>query len=107
MTREIKKVGKYEYVYESSMVWDAAHRKKHKVSRYVGKMINGDTKRVRDIVSVKGVYEIGHIELAWSLMDDVISSLRGQFPGDLMRIMAFSLNRIIFPVPMKSLTSIQ
>ncbi len=42
-------------------------------------------------------------ELAWSLIDDVISSLRGQFPGDLMRIMAFSLNRIIFPVPMKSL----
>ncbi len=61
MTREIKKVGKYEYVYESSMVWDADHRKKHKVSRYVGEMINGDTKRVRDIVSVKDVYEIGHI----------------------------------------------
>ncbi len=103
MTREIKKIGKYEYVYESSMVWDADHKKRHKVSKYVGKMINGDPKRVRDIVSVKGVYEIGHIELAWSLMDDVISSLRGQFPRDLMRIMAFSLNRIIFPVPMKSL----
>ena len=42
MTREIKTIGKYDYVYESSMVWDPDHKKRHKVSKYVGKVINGD-----------------------------------------------------------------
>jgi hypothetical protein len=31
---------------------------------------------VREIVAIRGIYEIGHIELAWSVMDDVISALR-------------------------------
>ena len=108
MTKEIKPIGKYEYVYESSMVWDSDHKKRHKVSKYVGKVINGDKenpKRVRDIVAVRGIYEIGHIELAWSLMDDVISALRGEYPDDLMKILAFSFNRLIYPLPLKSIKS--
>ncbi|EQD62694.1 hypothetical protein B1A_09442 [mine drainage metagenome] len=79
MTREIKKVGKYDYVYESSMSLDSDHRKRHKVSRYVGKVVNGDVdnpKRVRDIVAIRGIYEIGHLELAWSVMDDITPALR-------------------------------
>lgn len=108
MTREIKPIGKYEYVYESSMVWDSEHKKRHKVSRYVGKVINGDKenpKRVREIVAVRGIYEIGHIELAWSVMDDVISALRGEYPDDLMKILAFAFNRLIYPLPLKSIKS--
>ena len=106
MTKEIKPVGGHEYVYESSMVWDSEHKKRHKVSKYVGKVINGDKenpKRVRDIVSVRGIYEIGHIELACSLMDDVISALREEYPDDLMKILAFSFNRLIYPLPLKSI----
>ena len=108
MTREIKPIGKYEYVYESSMVWDSEHKKRHKVSRYVGKVINGDRenpKRVREIVAVRGIYEIGHIELAWSLMDDVIAALREEYPDDLMKILAFAFNRLIYPLPLKSIKS--
>ncbi len=108
MTREIKPIGKYEYVYESSMVWDSEHKKRHKVSRYVGKVINGDKenpKRVREIVAVRGIYEIGHIELAWSLMDDVIAALREEYPDDLMKILAFAFNRLIYPLPLKSVKS--
>ncbi|MHB1622733.1 MAG: hypothetical protein ACYCR9_05900, partial [Cuniculiplasma sp.] len=96
MTREIKPIGGYEYVYESSMVWDSEHKKRHKVSKYMGKVMDGDRdnpKRVRDMVSIRGIYEIGHIELAWSVMDDVISALREEYPDDLMKIIAFSLNR--------------
>ena len=79
MTREIKRIGKYEYVYESSMVWDSNLKKRHKVSTYVGKVINNDINnpnKVREIVAIRGIYEIGHLELAWALMDDVISVLR-------------------------------
>ncbi|MHB8395584.1 MAG: transposase [Thermoplasmataceae archaeon] len=108
MTREIKPIGKYEYVYESSMVWDPEHKKRHKVSKYVGKVINGDKenpKRVREIVAVRGIYEIGHIELAWFLMDDVISALREEYPDDLMKILAFAFNRLIYPLSLKSIKS--
>ncbi len=79
MTKEIKPVGGHEYVYESSMVWDSEHKKRHKVSIYIEKVIDSDRenpKRVREIVAIRGIYEIGHIELAWSVMDDVISALR-------------------------------
>ena len=108
MTREVKKIGKYHYVYESSMVCDPDHKKGHKVSRYVGKVINGDKghpMKVREIIAIRGIYEIGHIELAWTLMDDVISILRNEYPEDFMKILAFSFNRLIYPLPMKSLKS--
>ncbi|MCL6090762.1 MAG: hypothetical protein M1393_06965 [Candidatus Thermoplasmatota archaeon] len=82
ITREIKTINGKQYAYEVSMVWDPDHRKRHKTSRYLGKIVDGKTARVREIVAVKGVYEIGHLELAWSLMSDVIGTLRKTFPGD-------------------------
>ena len=52
MTREIKPIGGYEYVYESSMVWDSEHKKRHKVSKYMGKVMDGDrdTLKYKDLV---------------------------------------------------------
>ena len=76
--------------------------------RYVGKIIDGDREnpgKVREIVAIRGIYEIGHLELAWSQMEDVISALRNEFPDDLMKIIAFSFNRLIYPLPMKSVRS--
>ena len=102
MTREIKSIGKYQYVYESSMVWDHNHEKRHKVSKYVGKMVDGKPVKIREAVSVKGVYEIGHIELVYSLMQDVLSLLRKEFPDDHDAITAMFLNRAIYPMPLKS-----
>lgn len=105
MTREIKIIGKYQYVYESSMVWDRDHEKRHKVSHYIGKMVDGEPVRVRDAISVKGVYEIGHLELIFSLMQDVLSVLRRDFPEDHNAITALLLNRVIYPMPLKSVRS--
>ena len=108
MTKEIKRIGRYDYVYDSSMVWDADHKRRHKVSKYIGKAIDGDTenpKRIREIVTVNGVYEIGHLELAWSLMPDITETLRKTFPDDHMKILALALNRVIYPMPLKSVKS--
>ncbi|MGC8629681.1 MAG: transposase [Thermoplasmata archaeon] len=108
MTKEIKKIGKYNYVYESSMVWDLDHKKRHKVSKYIGKVINGDVenpRKIREIVAIRGIYEIGHLELAWSLMEDVISVLREEYPEDFMKIIVFAFNRLIYPLPLKSIKS--
>ena len=38
-------------------------------------------------------------------MDDVISLLREEYREDFMKILAFSFNRLIYPLPMKSLKS--
>ena len=105
MTREIKKINGKEYAYEVSMVWDSEHKKRHKVSRYLGKVVDGKPTRIREIVAVRGIYEIGHIELAWSLMDDIIAALREEYSDELMKIIAFSFNRLIFPLPLKSIKS--
>ena len=32
------------------MVWDPDHRKRHKVSRYIGKIVDGKPTRIRDDV---------------------------------------------------------
>ena len=106
MTREIKTFNGKQYAYDVSMVWDSDHKKRHKTSKYVGKIIDNDVnnpRKVREIVAIRGVHEIGHLELVWSLMEDVISPLRSQFPEDLMKILAMAFNRLICPVPMKSL----
>ena len=108
MTREIKTINGKQYAYDVSMVWTSDHTKRHKVSRYIGKIIDGDMenpRKVREIVAIRGVYEIGHLELVWSQMDDVISVLRDEFPDDLMKIIAFAFNRLIYPLPMKSIKS--
>ena len=105
MTKEIKKINGKQYEYEVSMVWDSEHKKRHKVSRYVGKIVDGKPVRVREIVAVKGIYEIGHIELIWSLMSDLIEMLRKTFPDDYMKMIAFFMNRAIYPMPLKSIKS--
>ena len=49
---------------ESSIVWDSEHRKRHKVSEYVGKVIIGDienSKKIRKIVSIYSISEIDHL----------------------------------------------
>ena len=108
MTREIKTINGKKYAYEVSMVWDSEHRKRHKASRYMGKIINDDIenpKKVREIVAIRGIYEIGNLELVWSQMEDIIPALRNEFPDDLMKILAFAFNRLIYPLPMKSVKS--
>lgn len=70
MTKEIKRIGSYDNVYESSMIWDPDHKKRPKASKYMGKIVNGDMdnpKRVRNIVSIRDIYEIGNLEPVWSV----------------------------------------
>ena len=105
MTREIKTINGKQYAYEVSMVWDPDHKKRHKTSRYLGKIVDGKPTRVREIVAVKGIYEIGHLELVWPLMSDLIGTLRKTFPDDHMRMLSLALNRVIYPMPLKSVRS--
>jgi hypothetical protein len=95
MTREIKVNYLKHYEYDVSMVWDPDHRKRHKVSRYIGKIVDGKPTRIREIVVINGIYEIGHLELIWSLMSYVIRIIRKTFPDDHMRVLSLALNRVI------------
>ena len=63
MIREIKTINGKQYEYEVSMVRGPDHGKRRKVSRYIGKIVDGKPTRISEIVAVKGIYEIGHLEL--------------------------------------------
>ena len=102
MTREIRTINGKRYEYDVLMVWDPDHRKRHKISRYLGRIVDEKPTRIREIFTVKGVYEIGHLELAWSFMPDITETIRKTFPDDHMRILALALNRVIYPMPLKS-----
>ena len=39
VTRETKTINDKQYAYDVSMVWDKEHRKRDKVSRYIGKLL--------------------------------------------------------------------
>ena len=54
--------------------------------------MDGKPTRIREIVAVKGIYEIGHLELIWSLMPDVIGTIRKTFPDDRMLFTCMFLN---------------
>lgn len=88
MAMEIKIINGKQYEYDVPMVWDTDHMKKHKVSRYIVKIVDGIPIRVREIVAGKGIYEIGHLELVWSLMPDIIENLKKTFPDDHMKMLA-------------------
>ena len=78
------------------------HKRRHKVSKYLGKAINGYTKnprRIREIVAVKGIYEKSHLELAQSLMPDMIGTLRKTFPDDHIRMFALPLTGLYIQCP--------
>ena len=102
MTKEIKLINGKMYEYNVSMAWDANHSRRHKKSMYVGKMVDGKAVRIRDVVAVKGIYEIGHLELVWKVMPDLLDMVRKAFPEDYLKIVALAMNRLIYPMPLKS-----
>ena len=49
MTKEIKTINGKKYAYEVSMVWDPDHNKRHRASKYLGKIINDDARNPRKV----------------------------------------------------------
>lgn len=103
---EIKRIGDHHYAYRVTTVWDPKLRKRRKVSRYLGKWVDGRIIRVTER-RLGGVYEFGNIALLWRELEE--SGLRKlleiHFPDLHDELILLAFNRVIAPQPLKNLRS--
>ena len=101
---EIKRIGNNYYAYKSTTVWDKDKKKRRKVSRYLGKYVDGKIVKVREIASIRGVYELGNVSLLWHIIEKsgIKSMLQKTFPDEWEEIVLLAFNRVLNPQPLKS-----
>ena len=101
---EIKRIGNNYYAYKSTTVWDKEKKKRRKVSRYLGKYVDGKIVKVREIASIRGVYELGNVSLLWHIIEKsgIKSMLQKTFPDEWEEIVLLAFNRVLNPQPLKS-----
>lgn len=94
---EIKKRNGNFYLYEYRNVWDKKLKRPRKTTRYVG------------VIKRYGgrVYEHGHVALLLGLLNGhgVVEGIRKHFPEEWPELLTFSLNRVIYPSPLKRIGS--
>lgn len=103
---EIKKIGNRSYAYRVTTIWDKERKKRRKISKYLGKWVDGKIVKVADR-RPRGVYELGNIALLWAAVEEsgLDRLLERFFPEDRDEILLLSLNRVINPQPLKSVRS--
>jgi transposase len=103
---EIKKIGGHSYAYKVTTVWDKERKKRRKVSKYLGKWVDGKIAKVAER-HPRGVYELGNVALLWTAVKEsgLDRLLEKFFPEDRDEILLLSLNRVANPQPLKSVQS--
>jgi transposase len=101
---EIKKIGNHLYAYRATTVWDRKLRKRRKVSKYLGKWVDGKIVKAAER-RPGGVYELGNIALLWSILKEsgLDKLLQKFFPDHRDEIILIAFNRVIDPQPLKSM----
>jgi transposase len=90
---EVKKNEGNYYLYEYVHEWNKRKKISIKTSKYVGVLKQSSNKRV---------VEHGHVGLVYSIVEkSILPKLKEQFPEDWMQLIAFALNRVIEPHPLK------
>lgn len=103
---EIKRFGNNYYAYHSTTKWDKKNKRRVKVSKYIGKVTPKGIIRPND-PKVTGIYEYGNVSLLYNLANKsgLTKSLRRVFDKKWKDILAFSITRTIYPLPLKSVRS--
>lgn len=103
---EIKKIGSNYYAYRVTTIWDKKLRKRKKISRYLGKWVNGKIVRITER-RLGGVYEFGNIALLWRELEEsgLKKLLETHFPDRSDELILLAFNRVIAPQPLKNLRS--
>lgn len=95
--------GKY-YASKFKSVWDKKLKRPKKVSEYLGAVTQQGIRSRESML--KGVYEFGHVAFVQHVMEKngVLALMKQIFP-DWAVLMAFAMNRLIDPRPIKSMGS--
>ena len=90
--------GRY-YLYTYTNIWNKDKQKPHRVTKYEGVLREKGESENR-------VLEKGHVTLLFDMLKrDLLSQLKEYFPTQWEYIIAFSMNRTIYPVPLKRIGS--
>lgn len=90
--------GKY-YLYTYTNVWNKDKQTPHRVTKYEGALREKEEAKDR-------VLEKGHVALLFDMVErDLLSQLKEYFPTQWEYILAFSMNRTIYPMPLKRIGS--
>lgn len=102
---EIKEDKGRFYVYESKNIWDKEKKSPRRTSKYLGVVKPQGVVNPHEIV-LRGIYEYGHVMFVYDILNKngIIKPLKKIFP-DWKTILAFALNRLIDPRPIKSMQS--
>lgn len=102
---EIKENRGHYYCYETKGVWDKKLKVPKRTSKYLGVVTKHGLKHANE-VELKGIYEYGNVEFAMRVMEDfkILKYMQEVFP-EWKTILAFAINRLIDPRPIKSMQS--
>ncbi len=96
---EVKEHNGRYYLYTYTNVWNKEKQKPHRVTKYEGVL--------REVEEAKNrVLEKGHVTLLFDILkQDLLTQLKEHFPTQWEYIVAFSMNRMIYPMPLKRIGS--
>jgi len=94
---EVKERNENFYLYEYQHAWDKKLKRAMKTTKYVG------------VIKRYGgrIYEHGHVAFLLGLLNrhGVVEKLKKHFPDEWPELLTFSLNRVIYPSPLKRIGS--
>ncbi len=101
---EIRDFGNRYYAYRVSSRWDKNKKRAVKVTgEYLGVVTRGGIVKKQSLTEIRGDYDYGNVAFLYQVArEKVVPILREVFPYLYERIIAYSLLRIILPLPIKS-----
>jgi transposase len=102
---EVKEHNGKFYAYSYKSVWDAERKMPRKISRYLGVVTPTGVRAPHEAV-LGGIYEYGHVAFVLDVLErNGVLGLLKQVFGDWKVVLAFAMNRLIDPRPIKSMKS--
>ena len=101
---EIRNFGSHYYAYRISSRYDSRTGRARKITdEYLGVVTHDGIVRKKSITGIRGDYEYGNASLIYGIAEKtILPALREIFPQMYGRILAYSILRLINPLPMKS-----
>jgi transposase len=101
---EIRDFGNRYYAYRVSSHWDSERRRAVKVTgEYLGVVTRGGIVKKQSLTEIRGDYDYGNVAFLYQVASEkIVPILREAFPYLYERMVAYSLLRLIHPLPIKS-----
>ena len=103
---ELRKIGKYYYLYKISHKWDKEKKQSKKITgEYLGKITEeGIFKKNEQLTNIENttIKEFGASKFISSKAQDIIQNLKDVFPGNWKEIFTFAAIRFFYNSPLKN-----